>query len=315
MHFFLARFFTSLPLRTSGLAALGFLALATAGPAFAGLPEDTVFKGRATFERLVAQAQRENWRALPIGERTARVGLALTGTPYRGFTLEIDDHIEAPSVNFLGLDCWTFYEVSLGFARMLRAKEPPYAPEDLLRLVELDRYRHGQCTGGYLSRIHFLEELFSDNEKRGLMANITSRLSGAERMGHRDIREMTVMWRHYRYLRNDPSLRPEMAQIEARVSNLPVYHVPKRDVPSIEGNLQNGDVIAITSRDTGGYTSHVGLAVRDSRGVLRFMHASSKQRRVVVDDRLSTYLNSKRDDIGIVVSRPMDVPGGSLAAQ
>ena len=292
------------------MATLGYVPPASAG---LGLPMDTVFKGRATFDRLVDRAERENWRSLPIGERTVRVGLALAGTPYAGYTLEIDNRIEAPSVDFRGLDCWTFYEVSLGFARMLHAKAPPYAPEDLLRMVELDRYRHGQCTGQYLSRIHFLEELFYDNEKRGLLTNITPRLDGAERMEHRDIREMTVMWRHYRYLRNNPSLLPEMAQIQERVSDLPVYHVPKQYVRGIEGDLRDGDIIAITSRDTGGYTSHVGLAYRDPQGVLRFLHASSKQRRVLVDDELSVYLASKHDDAGIVVARPADVPAGSLA--
>ena len=273
----------------------------------------TVFKGRATFDRLVAQAQRENWRALPIGERAARVGAALMGTPYQGFTLEIDDRVEAPSANFEAVDCWTFFEISLGFARMLRVKEAPYAPADMLRMIELDRYRHGQCTGEYLSRIHFLEELFADNEKRGLLTNITARLPGAERMEHRDIHEMTTMWKHYRYLRNNPALLPEMAQVQERVSDLPVTHVPKNRVAAAEPYLRTGDIIAVTSRDTSGYTSHVGLAYRDANGVLRFMHASSRYHRVVLDDRLSTYLADKSDDAGIVVARPEDVPARDLA--
>ena len=58
------------------------------------LPMSTVFKGRPTFDRLVERAERENWRALPIGERTVRVGLALAGTPYQGYTLEIDNRVE-----------------------------------------------------------------------------------------------------------------------------------------------------------------------------------------------------------------------------
>ena len=295
------------------LLALGILLTPNSGRAEIDLPMSTVFKGRSTFDRLVDRAERENWSALPIGERTVRVGLALAGTPYQGYTLEVDDHVESPSADFNGLDCWTFFEISLGFARMLHAKPAPYAPEDLLRLIEVDRYRHGQCNGQYLSRIHFLEELFYDNEKRGLVANITRRLPGAERMEHRDIREMTVMWRHYRYLRNNPNLLPQMAQIQEYVSDLPVYHVPKRYVAGDERYLQDGDIVAITSRDTGGYTSHVGLAYRDPNGVLRFLHASSKQGRVLADERLSAYLADKRDDIGIIVARPADAPSGTLA--
>ncbi len=296
-----------------GLVALALLGAVSAARGSEGLPLSTVFKGQTTFERLVAQAQRENWRALPIGDRTARVGAALVGTPYRGFTLEIDDRVEAPSANLEGVDCWTFFEISLGFARMLRAKDAPYAPTDLLRMIELDRYRHGQCTGEYLSRIHFLEELFQDNERRGLLTNITSRLPGAERMEHRDIHEMTTMWKHYRYLRNNPSLLPEMARVQERVSDLPVYHVPKSRVAAVEPYLRNGDIIAVTSRDTAGYTSHVGLAYRDGTGTLRFMHASSNYRRVVVDERLSAYLADKSDDAGIIVARPEDVPSRTLA--
>jgi hypothetical protein len=64
------------------------------------LPMEVIFKGGEKFQRLVKQAQRENWAALPIGERTARVGKALLGTPYVNYTLEIHDHIESPSVNF-----------------------------------------------------------------------------------------------------------------------------------------------------------------------------------------------------------------------
>src|ERR1043166_2798673 len=88
---------------------------------FAGttLPFDTVFKGRDRFDALVHRAEAENWCTLPIGERTATVGRALCGTPYKSFTLEIDDRVEAPSVNLTGLDCWTFFETSLALARML----------------------------------------------------------------------------------------------------------------------------------------------------------------------------------------------------
>lgn len=172
------------------LLALSISAQATSIPEFQQrLPMEVVFKGGEKFQHLVKQAQRENWAALPIGERTARVGKALLGTPYVNYTLEIHDRIESPSVNFQGLDCWTFYEVSLAFARMLRLKTSDYTPEDLLALVELERYRNGRCDGGYLSRMHFLEEVFADNEARGLSVNPTRDLGGEPLQ--RQIREMT----------------------------------------------------------------------------------------------------------------------------
>jgi hypothetical protein len=131
------------------------------------LPFSTVFKGQDQFNRLVSKAKAGNWSSLPIGERTAVVGQALTGTRYKHFTLEIDNRIESPSVNFQGMDCWTFFEIALGFARMLNEPESNWTPERLLHYIELDRYRSGECTGEYLSRLHYLEDWLYDNDRRG----------------------------------------------------------------------------------------------------------------------------------------------------
>lgn len=273
----------------------------------ARLPLPTVFKGKDKFDRLVAQAVREDWRALPIGERTARVGKALLGTPYVNYTLEIDDHIESPSANFNGMDCWTFYEISLAFARMLRVKDGDYRPEDLLALIELERYRDGHCTGSFLSRMHFLEEVFANNGARGLSTNPTAQMGGVRL--YRDIHEMTSAWKSYRYLRNNPGLLPEMARIQDRVSALPVYHIPRDRVAAAERYIQTGDIIAITSRDQSGYTSHVGIAVRKADGV-HFMHATSRRsagRKMILDARISDYLKRSSDHYGIIIYRPQDL--------
>lgn len=83
------------------------------------LPQKRTFIGVDRFQRLVALAQAQGWRAQPSGQRVALFGQAMLGTKYVAWTLEIDDHIESPSVNFLGLDCWTFFETALGLARMI----------------------------------------------------------------------------------------------------------------------------------------------------------------------------------------------------
>lgn len=268
------------------------------------LPFNTVFKGEAEFEKLMETGRKENWVALPLADRTVKMGLELCGTPYVNYTLEIDDRIEAVSVNMLGMDCWTFFEIALNSARLLTYPIKRQTPQALLDLIEQERYRNGVCTGSYLSRIHHLEELFLDNEKRGLLKNITSELGGVRIK--REVREMTVGWKGYRYMVQDPSIRLQIAEMERGITNMKVVHVPKNRVSLIEAKLQNGDVVAITSRYDGGYTSHVGLAYRDKLGVLRFMHASSKHKKVLVDVRLSEYLNQFSSHAGIVVARPLE---------
>jgi hypothetical protein len=271
------------------------------------LPFGTVFKGRDQFDRLVSRARSANWKSLPIGERTAAVGQALVGTRYKHFTLEIDNRIESPSVNFQGMDCWTFFEISLAFARMLDEPEENWTPDQLLHYIEVDRYRGGECTGEYLSRLHYLEDWLADNDRRGLVEDLTRSLGG--RSVPHSAREMTQGWRHYRYLAANRSLLGPLAQMEARVSSRPLYQIPKNRVAGIESKLQSGDIIGIISRDRGGLysTSHVGLALRTNDGVLHFLHASAPHNygRVLVDSRLSGYLYRFRTDSGILVARPL----------
>ena len=277
------------------------------------LPLSTVFQGESKFYAIVAKAERENWRKLPLGERTIRVARELVGTPYINYSLEVDDRIESPVVNLKGMDCWTYYENSLAIARMLTYKPGPYKPQDMLQMVEIERYRNGVCTGNYLSRMHHLEEVFYDNQRRGYATNITSRLPGAQRL-HRQIHEMTVQWKAYRYLRSNPSLIAPMGQIEAQVSKLPVYHVPKASVRNAEKYLQNGDVCAITTYDASGYTSHVGMIVRVGDRAY-FTHATSdtdKGRMVIIDRPISDYVNGRAKHAGIIICRPNDVPPSPL---
>jgi hypothetical protein len=270
------------------------------------LPFSTVFKGQDQFNRLVAKAKAGNWKALPIGERTAAVGQALVGTRYKHFTLEIDNRIESPSVNFQGMDCWTFFEIALGFARMLNEPESNWTPERLLHYIEMDRYRGGECTGEYLSRLHYLEDWLYDNDRRGLVQDMTRDLGGRS-MPH-SAREMSSGWRHYRYLASNRSLLGPLARMESSVSSRPLYQIPKDRVAAIEPKLRSGDVIGIISHDGRLYsTAHVGLALRTKDGVLHFMHASSPSNygRVIVDSELSKYLYRYRSDSGILVARPL----------
>lgn len=274
------------------------------------LPWPTVFKGESKFRALCDMARKKNLASQPIGKRTVAFGSALCGTPYVNYTLEIDDRIESPCVNFAGLDCWTFYETALAMARLIKNPQSQWTREGLLHYIELERYRGGRCDGTYVSRMHHLEEVFADNERRGLGTNVSRSLGGSPLRRQVKYMQTSTAVRNSRYLRNDTSMVPEMAKIEAQISTLPVYYIPTSRVASIESKLEDGDVIAIVSNWHLSYTSHVGLAKRDG-ATCRFMHATSsrsKGRQCVVDSRISQYLREKSSNIGITVFRPGEAP-------
>lgn len=285
------------------LAAL-FSLFGLAGIASAKLPEDVVFQGKEIYQSLIQRGVRENWKALPVGERVARAGMALRGTPYQNFTLELDDRVETPSANFYGMDCWTFFEIALATARLLASSET-YSPREFLKWIEKDRYRGGRCDGKFTSRLHHLEDWLRDNASRGLVEDVTPRLPGARKL----YREMSYMGgsgsRFFRQLRADPSLVPVMARIERELSEQGIWYVPKSRVREAEPLLRNGDIVCIVTTWPKSYTSHVGLAVRDGQGILRFLHASRDARQVILDSRLSGYLARHRNHAGIMVARPL----------
>ena len=288
---------------------LAFLLLLTLLPVeapAAGLPLEKTFIGQQKFQQLMNRGYRAGWAALPLGERVNKFALALRGTPYVNYTLELHDTIEAPSVNMNGMDCWTLFEIALCMGRLVALHPPPYSPQEMLRLIEMDRYRGGRCTGRFDSRLHHLEDWIQDNSRRGLVKDITPALGGKKL--HRRMAYMGKKPHLYRQLRADPSLVPEFIRVENELSRRGITYIPKARVPRIESQLRNGDIICIVTTWHETYTSHVGLASRDQNGVLRFLHASKNHREVVLDDRLSDYLDKFGKHAGIYVARPVDLP-------
>jgi hypothetical protein len=182
----------------------------------------------------------------------------------------------------------------------------------MLRLIEMDRYRDGRCTGRFDSRLHHLEDWIRDNERRGLVKDITPSLGGKKL--HRRMAYMGKKPHLYRQLRADPSMVPAFIRIENELSRRGITYVPRSQVPAIESRLRNGDIICIVTNWHETYTSHVGLASRDSKGVLRLLHASKNHREVVLDDRLSDYLKKFSTHAGIYVARPLELPNAPRTA-
>jgi hypothetical protein len=281
------------------------LAAAALGPsawAWRGAQAPRKFAGESVFASLLEKADELHWDRLPIGQIVGEAALRLLGTPYVGHTLEISDTVETCVVNLDGLDCVTYFETCLGFARMLRKGRR--TPADLVAEVTNTRYRGGRLDG-YVSRLHYTSEWIADNDRRGNVANLSASLPGAARF-EKQIHFMSTHPKSYRQLRANPALVSAIAQIEKRLTASEMWHVPREKVAAIEPRLQTGDIVGITTAIAGIDCSHTGLCLRDQAGDLRFLHASSSAKKVVLDTRLDEYVVQNPKNLGVMIARPLE---------
>ena len=273
------------------LLSAGALAIVRADPVPARDRDPNVFAGQETFEQLLALARERAWSELPIGERIGVIGMALRQTPYVEATLELYEDREVCSVNLRGLDCVTFFESSLAFARMLRREGR--TPEALLAEVAFTRYRGGRLTD-YASRLHYLSDWFFDNE-----------LPGAIRFAKR-INFMSAHPEAYRQLRANPDLARTIARVEVEINARDIQYVPREKVTAAQPLLNTGDIVGVTTSIDGLDCAHAGLCYRDASGVLRLLHGSTTQKAVILDAELATYLGRVSTHTGIMVARPLE---------
>ncbi|MGH7389247.1 MAG: N-acetylmuramoyl-L-alanine amidase-like domain-containing protein [Candidatus Rokuibacteriota bacterium] len=254
------------------------------------------------FARLLALAREQAWRKLPIGERIGAVGIALLHTPYAAATLEVGDDREVCSVDLHGLDCVTFYEIAVCFARML--KGGGRTPRALLRQVRFTRYRAGRLIG-YASRLHYTSDWFADNARKRVVRLVTRELPGAAGLKKR-VNFMSTHPAAYPALAADRALVRAIARIEDRLNSQPMMYVPKDRVIDAQSFLMTGDIVGITTRVDGLDCAHTGLCYRDEQGRVRLLHASTTAREVTLDDELAAYLARVPTHTGIVVARPLE---------
>lgn len=249
------------------------------------------------FADLLAESDKRDWKRLPIGILIAEIGKFLIGTPYVGATLDQDPHNEACVVRLDGLDCVTFFEVCLGFARMLKRGNRTY--DGLVSEVTRTRYRDGKING-YLSRLHYTLDWMRDNVTKGVVDRVS--LTGEVDL----VKPLNFMSAHpnaYAALKANPSLLTQLRVIEVRLSADPLVHVPADKIALIESKLKTGDIVGIVTDVDGLDYSHTGLIVRSGKSA-RFMHASSTKKQVILDGRISEYVSGRKGALGASFVRP-----------
>ncbi len=259
------------------------------------------FVGGDVFKRLLDHARGNGWSKLALGDAIGRIGLDLSGTPYVGATLELYDDREVCCINLAGLDCVTLFESSLGFARMLR--HGGQTPPDLVKEVTFTRYRGGKLDG-YLSRLHYTSDWFEDNERKGVVKNLSGSLPGAVRLD-KSFDFMSTHPNSYRQLKANPGLVPKIAALEKEISARKPWYVPNDKVADVEPLLQTGDIVGIATSAAGLDCSHTGLIFVDDDKVCRFLNASSVKMQVVLGERLSDYAKKYKRNLGVMIARPL----------
>jgi hypothetical protein len=153
--------------------------------------------------------------------------------------------------------------------------------------------------------LHYTSEWISDNAKKGTVEDITPRLAGSVRF-EKKINFLSSKPELYRQLSANPSLVPQIAKIEEKITAMPMFHVPNERIEKVEGQLRSGDIVGITTSIDGIDCSHTGICAMDPKGSCMFMHASSSAKKVVLGPRLSEYVRSGARNLGVMIARPLE---------
>lgn len=250
-----------------------------------------------TNEAVFAEAMRVP-KGRTLGETAVVMGQRFLSAPYVNGTLESPNGEERLTVNFAEFDCATFVETALALAETRHTAKPGYLTF-LARLQEV-RYRQGQVRG-YLSRMHYFSDWLAENTVNGRLADLTVQLGGIP-----FVKPVCYMSCHRdRYALLDNSLTfSELTAIEQEINRRRIFFIPKRNVFALEGQLQDGDLVGITSSKYGLDVAHEGFVVRRA-GRAYLLHASSEFGRVMLTKvPLSDYLRRNPSHSGIMVARP-----------
>lgn len=237
----------------------------------------------------------------PIGEVIAEVGKSFLGLNYAAHTLEVAGD-EQLVINLTGLDCTTFLESSLTFARCIKSGKTSF--EDYQVHLTLIRYRSGKIDK-YPSRLHYFSDWIYDNVKKGIVIDVTKEIGGKPIKFAVDF--MSTHPDSYKQLKENNSFIPAISKYEDEINSREYFYIPKEKVEEHESEINNGDLIAITTNIKGMDIGHVGIAVKLDDGRIHFMHAPLVGAKVQISEEpIGEYLARIKKHTGIIVLRAVE---------
>lgn len=225
--------------------------------------------------------------------KTLAVARSFLGTPYVNGCLDRNAE-ECLTVNLCELDCWTFMENSLAIA----LAEPNNFQSYKTHLQEL-RY-WGGYVNGYGSRIHYFSGWLLQNEKRGLLEDLTESMGGIPYK--KQIGYISARPAKYPKIKEPENLR-SLRAAERRINAHAWYYIPQGQVAKMEHLIREGDIVSLTAWKRDLDIAHQGFAVKVN-GRIHLMHASSLSKKVIISRQpLSEYILAQAGQTGIMVAR------------
>lgn len=237
---------------------------------------------------------------LPKGETKAQIAITIAksfiGQPYKAGTLEGNSK-EQLVCNLRDFDCSTFVENVIAMSLISHAGSPTFEKYKK-QLTEL-RYRNGTVQG-YASRLHYFKEWIIQAERNNILQDITSKIGGLKQK--KNLNFMTSNRELYPNLKDENSYLA-IKDYQKQINEFDFYYIPKWKIEKVENQIQDGDIIAITSNVDGLDFNHEGFAIRQN-GRIYLLHASYEQKKVIISKELLVdYLNRIHKHSGITVLR------------
>ena len=237
----------------------------------------------------------------PINEVIIEIGKSFLETEYVAHTLEKEGN-EQLVINLTGLDCTTFLETALTFARCIKKGKTTF--DDYQKELTFIRYRDGKIDE-YPSRLHYFSDWIYNNQQKGIVKDISEEIGGKKTKF--DINFMSENPKYYKQLQDYPDFIPVISKQEKEINSRQYYYIPEDDIEKLESKIQSGDLIALTTSDKGLDIGHVGIAIKMDSGRIHFLHAPLAGSKVqITETPLSDYAKKIKKHTGIIVLRVIE---------
>ena len=273
------------------------------GDSLAALSPETA----AAYARITSEARAQGIASRPYGEIVQWVGEQLRGRPYVAGMLDAPP-TETLLADLTRFDCVLFVENVLAIAHTI-ALETTTTDAYVAQVARM-RYRGGQMAG-YCSRLHYFSDWIADNDARGIVHDVTAEAGGVPFDKRIDF--MSTHRSSYPRLADDATYACA-TDAEARLADVQLIYIPKANIRAAYAQMQPGDVVAMATSIGGLDVTHTGF-IHVASGQTGFMHASSASNAVKISPDLSAYVRDIRNQVGIIIARPVDPRTGPASGQ